>query len=222
MSTEATPAATVVLLRAGHDGLETLMLRRNAELHFGGMWVFPGGVVDPDDVEPGRPDDELAAARRAAARETLEEAGLVLEPAGLVTWARWCPPPEAPKRFNTWFFVAEAPHGAVEIDGGEIHDHLWIHPGHALERHARKEIDFGPPTWVTLHQLSAFPTPGAALAAAAGATPRFYFSRRGRTAEGAPVTMWDGDAGYETGDPTASGPRHRLSMHRSGWIYETP
>src|SRR5262249_4861335 len=38
----AIPAATVVLVRDGVDGLETLMLRRDAQLVFaGGAWVFP-------------------------------------------------------------------------------------------------------------------------------------------------------------------------------------
>ncbi|MEY2404778.1 MAG: hypothetical protein QOD38_2329, partial [Acidimicrobiaceae bacterium] len=68
------PAATVVLVRDGAGGLETLMLRRNAHGAFGGMWVFPGGRVDPDDGE-----DEIGA-RRAAVRETMEEASLVLDP----------------------------------------------------------------------------------------------------------------------------------------------
>ena len=37
-------AATVVLVRDTAQGLETLMLRRNAKLNFaGGNWVFPGG-----------------------------------------------------------------------------------------------------------------------------------------------------------------------------------
>ena len=44
-------AATVILLRDGADGLETLMLRRNSKLAFvGGMWVFPGGRVDAQDA----------------------------------------------------------------------------------------------------------------------------------------------------------------------------
>ena len=44
-------AATVLLLRDNTDaGLEVLMLRRNSKIAFGGMWVFPGGRVDADDV----------------------------------------------------------------------------------------------------------------------------------------------------------------------------
>ena len=33
------PAATVVLLRDGADGMETLMLRKNSKIAFAGMWA---------------------------------------------------------------------------------------------------------------------------------------------------------------------------------------
>ena len=66
------PAATVLLLRDTDAGLEVLMLRKNRGQAFGGMWVFPGGKVDPDDVATtDEPDRELAVARAAAQRETL-------------------------------------------------------------------------------------------------------------------------------------------------------
>ena len=42
-SQEAVLAATVILLRDGESGLETLMLRRDSKIAFGGMSVFPGG-----------------------------------------------------------------------------------------------------------------------------------------------------------------------------------
>src|SRR2546421_7574078 len=108
--TPAIPAATVILLRDRASGLETLMVRRSSRLQFGGMWVFPGGRVDPDDhpvsatadelaaAGPGgRPDEgaaasnELAAARRAAAREAAEEAGLVVDEEGLVPLSHCTP-----------------------------------------------------------------------------------------------------------------------------------
>jgi 8-oxo-dGTP pyrophosphatase MutT (NUDIX family) len=61
-------AATVVLLRDGDDGLETLMLRKNSRLAFGGMWVFPGGRIDDGDRRPAptssRPPRTPRCARR--------------------------------------------------------------------------------------------------------------------------------------------------------------
>jgi hypothetical protein len=35
-----------------------------------------------------------------------------------------------------------------------------------------------------------------------------------------PVTLWAGDAGYDSGDAAHPGARHRLTMAKSGWRYE--
>ena len=155
------PAATVVPLRDGASGLETLMLRRNSKLEFaGGMWVWPGGRIDPDDYPDATPttdpDALAAAARTAAVREAGEEAGIVVDPDTLVWFSHWTPPPIAPKRFGTWFFVAPAPAGEVTIDGGEIHDHAWMAPGDAMTKRNALEIELSPPTWITLEQLARF------------------------------------------------------------------
>lgn len=80
------PAATVVIFRHARDGgpPELLMVQRAREMRFaGGATVFPGGRVDPADRElarsllPGEPE-EMAAARIAGIRETLEETGLMI------------------------------------------------------------------------------------------------------------------------------------------------
>ncbi|MGK6318183.1 NUDIX hydrolase [Sphingomonas sp. DT-204] len=82
------PAATVVVMRDRRDGApELLMLERSAAMSFaGGALVFPGGRVDPGDRAlaevVGADDPEDAAARIAAVREAIEEAGIApaLEP----------------------------------------------------------------------------------------------------------------------------------------------
>src|SRR5437763_12023692 len=81
--TPAIPAATVILLRDRSSGLQTLMVRRSARLQFGGMWVFPGGRIDPDDYPVGASGDELGAARRGAAREGAGGAGRIVDEGGL-------------------------------------------------------------------------------------------------------------------------------------------
>lgn len=82
----AKPAATAVVFRRAPDGgdPQLLMLQRAAAMRFaGGAAVFPGGQVDPGDrdlataIAADLPPDD-AAARIAAVRETLEEAGLLL------------------------------------------------------------------------------------------------------------------------------------------------
>jgi 8-oxo-dGTP pyrophosphatase MutT (NUDIX family) len=217
--TPAIAAATVILLRDDRAGLETLMLRRSAALAFGGMWVFPGGRVDPDDRAGLAPDDELGAARRAATREAHEEAGLVIAPGTLIPFSHWTPPAITPKRFTTWFFIGEAPAGDVVIDRGEIRDHAWLRPADALRRRDTGEIGLTPPTWVTLHELGRWSCVAEALAAARGRRPERFTTRAAVTPAG-PVALWHGDAGYDDGDATKPGARHRLWMRDGTWCYE--
>ncbi|WP_313535956.1 NUDIX domain-containing protein [Sphingomonas sp.] len=76
---EAIPAATVIVMREVAGGPpELLMVERSRAMAFaGGALVFPGGRIDPGDhlLTDGHDD---AAARVAAIRETIEEAGLAL------------------------------------------------------------------------------------------------------------------------------------------------
>jgi 8-oxo-dGTP pyrophosphatase MutT (NUDIX family) len=208
------PAATVVLVRDGPNGLETLMLRKNAAIAFGGMWVFPGGRIDP-----GEGDDEDGA-RRAAVREAAEETGLVVDAATLVPFAHWTPPPVAPKRYATWFFLALAPDGIVAIDGGEIHEHVWVTPDEAIRRHGAGEVELAPPTFVTLNQLARSTDVAGALARAAAGPVEYFTTRVAKGPDGELVTVWHGDVAYEGGDLTAAGPRHRLAMIPGAWSYE--
>lgn len=208
------PAATAVLVRDTTEGLETLMLRRNAQGAFGGMWVFPGGRVDADD------GDGEAGARRAAARETLEEASLVIDSDALVPFAHWTPPPIAPKRFATWFFLVSAPEGIVAVDGREIHEHLWVTPADAIRLRDAGQIELAPPTFVTLHWLSRQRDVAAALAEAAAGPVEFFSTKVMRAVSGEPVAVWHGDVAYEGDDLDIDGARHRLAMIEGQWAYE--
>ena len=194
------------------------MLHKASQIAFGGMWVFPGGRIDPVDF-PADGDLNLAA-RSAAVRETREEAGLAISADALVWFAHWTPPASSPKRFATWFFAARADDYTVLIDGGEIQNHQWLKPAVALERHTAGEIDLAPPTWVTLHHLSRFSTVESLLERLRSAEPRFYFTHPAQRADGMRVVMWQGDAGYETWNADVAGERHRLVMSPGGFVFE--
>ena len=80
------PAATVLLLRDGEQGLEVLMTRRSMSASFApGAYVFPGGGIDARDAEihhlvkrrPTQDDTRLTQAV-AAIRESFEELGVLL------------------------------------------------------------------------------------------------------------------------------------------------
>jgi 8-oxo-dGTP pyrophosphatase MutT (NUDIX family) len=188
MQATARPAATVLLLRDGPNGIEVFMVVRHAAIDFaGGALVFPGGRVEEADHEvaanplecpnPQGLDTDALAFRIAAIRETFEECGVLLaRPRGsqtlidapnlkrledqhraalnagsigfdavlgseelqpapdlLVHFAHWITPSSQPKRYDTHFFLAEAPaeHLAVH-DGHEAVDSIWITPAQAL------------------------------------------------------------------------------------------
>ena len=212
-------AATVILLRDGAAGLETLMLHRNSKISFGGMWVFPGGRVDEADRTGIEAHDDLAAARVAAVREAHEEAGLALSAGDLIPLSHWTPPPITPRRFLTWFFVAVAPASEVVIDDGEIRDHAWMRPEEAMHRRNVAEIELAPPTWVTLNELCGWPTAAHALEAVAAREPERFATHIAVGGDG-PIALWHGDAGWETSDANVPGARHRLSMFDGDWRYE--
>jgi 8-oxo-dGTP pyrophosphatase MutT (NUDIX family) len=80
---DSIPAATLVLYRERDGDAEHLFLERSAKMAFAaGALVFPGGRVDPDDYALAARypafDPADAAARIAAMRETLEEAGIIV------------------------------------------------------------------------------------------------------------------------------------------------
>jgi 8-oxo-dGTP pyrophosphatase MutT (NUDIX family) len=209
-------AATVVPLRDGPTGLETLMLRKNSALAFGGMWVFPGGRVDDADG----PGDELTVARRAAVREAREEAGVVMGAGDLVAFSHWAPPVGAPRRFLTWFFLAPLRDAVdVVLDPGEMQDHGWLSPQAALARRDAGEYELAPPTWMTLRRLAASPDVNHALREARGREPERFATRVSKI-DGAVACLWAGDAGYPSSDAALPGPRHRLVMSPTGWRYE--
>jgi len=213
------PAATVVLLRG--DPLQVLLLRRSSKVAFGGMWVFPGGRVDPADADPQRPGDLVASARRAAAREAAEEAALVVAPDDLVPFALWVPPVQAPRRYRTWFFVAAAPASSVAVDGGEIEDHAWLTPQEALDRHSAGVIELAPPTWITLWQLAGeWAGTVEHVLARLTARPMEEFHTE-IVADGEEMlARWEGDASYGGGDLHLPGHRRRLRMGAGRWHVE--
>jgi recombination protein RecT len=80
------PAATVLLLRDGHEGIEVLMTRRSMTASFApGAYVFPGGGIDAADAQAHaqssrratQSDPHLTQAI-AAIRESFEELGVLL------------------------------------------------------------------------------------------------------------------------------------------------
>ena len=80
------PAATILMLRDGDQGLETFMVVRHHQVDFAsGALVFPGGRIDAQDGKVrdycegvDEADDTTLAFRVGAIREAFEESGILL------------------------------------------------------------------------------------------------------------------------------------------------
>ena len=163
------PAASVIALRRGGKhadrGLEVLLLRRSDQASFmPGVWVFPGGAVDPADGEGE------AGFRACALRELAEEAGLEVDgPEELIPFSHWITPEAVPIRFDTWFFLALAPaHSKPQPDGSETVDAAWWQPADALEAQRAGELSLVFPTIRQLESLLPYEGSEQALEAARG------------------------------------------------------
>lgn len=179
-ATAPVASATVIVAREQAGALEVLMLRRAESMRFvGGMWVFPGGRVDEEDLAAARQAAVPAELRRrwsgrfhtlggatlderdtvalhlAAARETQEESGLRLAVSELVYFGHWITPTVSPQRFDTHFFVAALPEGqSVALDERESSAHAWVSPEEALSGTGVADA-LPPPTYMTLRDLAA-------------------------------------------------------------------
>lgn len=83
----AVPAATILMLRDGDDGLEVFMVVRHHQIDFAsGALVFPGGKADDQDFDDAllpylrgaHTDPDMRAIQVCAIREAFEECGILL------------------------------------------------------------------------------------------------------------------------------------------------
>lgn len=175
------PAASVIVMRAPY---EVLMLRRHEKSSFvPNAWVFPGGIAEASDER----DSILDTMRVTGVRETFEETGVWLgapladserkrralldgsiafaqlldeapvDLTKLVWTSRWITPQGIPKRFDTYFFIAEVSRDAVaSAEQNEVTDVTWIHPADALAKHKAREMQMVFPTLRNLEALLGF------------------------------------------------------------------
>src|SRR5215831_17759020 len=111
-------AAAVILVRETPE-LEVFWVRRGPHMMFqAGFYAFPGGQLDSSE------DPESCAAR-----ELFEEIGVSVDSRALVDVGRWVTPPFAPRRFDTYFFLAKCPVDADARIATDEHDFgEWTRP----------------------------------------------------------------------------------------------
>jgi 8-oxo-dGTP pyrophosphatase MutT (NUDIX family) len=102
--------------------------------------------------------------------DVLVEHGLVIDASRIRPWSRWVTPVGSPRRYDTRFFVAQAPVAAEPAhDGRETVASEWSSPIAALDRFQRSEIQLIFPTVKSLEALARYGSTVEALAARRGA-----------------------------------------------------
>ena len=219
LSTSIRLAGTAVILRDGPEGLETLLLRRNAKLAFaGGAWVFPGGAIDQSELEVASSEEQ--AARTATVREVHEECGLTVTEDSLIHFCNWTTPIGERRRFATWFFATRAIQHSEDIliDGSEIHEFQWISLHKSMELYHLGELMLMPPTYLALSLISHCEDAEGACHMLAARNP-FEVTPKLCKLDGQMVCLYPGDAGYQVNDPVLPGARHRTVFTPKGMEY---
>jgi 8-oxo-dGTP pyrophosphatase MutT (NUDIX family) len=154
------------------------------------------------DGQPFGGDERAGSAREAVSKDERPFLGLVreldvrLDLGALTVFARWITPSMMPKRFDTWFYLAQADSDQLAVcDGWETVDVEWIAPGEAIRLAAVGERTVIFPTRMNL-QLLAEASDGPDAIARADArtlvTVEPFVERR----EGGSVLVIPTDAGY--------------------------
>jgi 8-oxo-dGTP pyrophosphatase MutT (NUDIX family) len=86
----------------------------------------------------------------------LQQYDLVLDIDRLVYWAHWITPSNAPRRFDTRFFLALAPAAqSAQIDTIEAVEHAWMTPAALITAAEREAMPVSHPTLYNLMELEA-------------------------------------------------------------------
>ncbi|MDR3389648.1 MAG: NUDIX domain-containing protein [Rudaea sp.] len=136
------------------------------------------------------------SAERSDFRQVVEASGGKLPIGALAHFGHWITPEGAPKRFDTHFFLAEAPAGQEAIcDGGETVALEWAEPRDVLARAADGDLSILFPTRMNLKRLAESTSVAEAIAAAK-ARPRFTVLPRTEKREGGIAVVIRAEAGY--------------------------
>jgi len=190
-ATQADRAFRIGAVREAFEESGLLMARSRADRG-------PGRpLIDPATLQPLLAHRAPIASGEESFLALIERHGLVLALDRLTPFAHWVTPIGMPKRFDTWFYVAEAPHEQIAVcDGAEAVDARWLAPRAALDAAAAGTSKIIFPTRMNLEMLAAAPTVQAALDSAHGRAIVRVEPVVARNSDGALVLQIPKDAGY--------------------------
>lgn len=150
---------------------------------------------DPDTEARFREHRRQLNAGTLAFPDLIERENLRLATDRLAYWAHWITPRGESRRYDTRFFVTEAPAAQVAAhDDWELTDSAWVSPQEAIDRAIRREWMVILPTMMNLRALAPHSTAQAAMTWAA-AQPLPLLAHLPKNYQGQVVLP--GDPGYD-------------------------
>jgi len=126
-------------------------------------------VVADTTGEDWEADRVALEGRELSLTDFLNHRGLVLRADLLGAWSGWLTPVFEPRRYRTWFFVADLPEGQRTRDvSTESSRVTWLPVAEAVAAVDDDRMFMMPPTYLTCLEVAQYADPAAALAAAAG------------------------------------------------------
>lgn len=128
-----------------------------------------GNPIAADALRASKPEVHAERVRIGAAQSRfatfLRANGVYANASALTLFSHWITPPHFQKRYDTFFFVAEATSDqAVLADALETHDCRWLAPATALEESRAGRLRIVYPTLKHLERLTQFATTAGLLA----------------------------------------------------------
>ena len=157
----------------------------------------PAGTTMPADADELARRREDLNARRCTFADVLDDLGAVLDLRSVAYLSHWVTPVGPPRRFDTRFFVVEAPSDQVAgHDEGETVAHRWMRPRDALAAAANGDITMILPTIRNLESIVAFERVTDVLAWAGSPRDITRIEPRMVVDDGVATILLPGDEGY--------------------------
>ncbi len=147
-------------------------------------------VVADTTGEDWERDRAALEARELALTEFLDRRGLVLRTDLLGVWSAWLTPVFEPRRYRTWFFVAELPEGQRTRDvSSESTSVTWSSVMGAVADVEEQRMLMLPPTYLTCLEVGQHDDPDAVLEAARGRQVEMFMPEVEETPDGGVLSV---------------------------------
>ncbi len=129
----------------------------------------PDTVVADTTGEDWETDRAALEARELSFTDFLDRRGLVLRTDLLGVWAGWLTPVFEPRRYRTWFFVADLPEGQRTRDvSTESDEVIWLPAMKVVTDVESRQLRMMPPTYLTCLEVGQYADPAEVIEAARG------------------------------------------------------